>query len=188
MIMIELRNLILTAALLAALTGPAGAATDSALAEQLFRGFATCTPDAAAAARDALLQRGTPTEKTDAYWRYTVDFTVLGLPAKALDLGVCNITGEQGCGWAAYQAAVLALPLAEARTRLRRATGIDFTQERRDPRPKSPFSRPCSKATIPAKASCSAIRASCERAAGLRGRNARLRPRRASGRPAGSDE
>ena len=133
MTMIEPRNLFLTAALLAGLTGPAGAATDAALAEQLFRGFATCTPDAAAgAAREALLQRGTPTEKTDAYWRYTVDFTVLGLPAKALDLGVCNITGEQGCGWAAYQVAVLALPLAEARTRLLRATGIDFTQERRD--------------------------------------------------------
>jgi hypothetical protein len=131
--MIKSRNLILTAALLAGLTGPTGAATDSALAEQLFSGFATCTPDAAGrAAREALLQRGTPAEKTGQYWRYTVDFTVLGLPAKALDLGVCDITGEQGCGWATYYAAWLALPLAQARERLLRATGIDFTQERRD--------------------------------------------------------
>jgi hypothetical protein len=59
----------------ASLTGPARVATDSALAERLLRGFATCAPDAAAyVAREALLQRGTPAEKTEAYWRHTVDF------------------------------------------------------------------------------------------------------------------
>jgi hypothetical protein len=46
--------------------------------------------------------------------------------------GVCDRDGSGECGWGAYRVAVLALPLAEARERLRRATGINFTQERRD--------------------------------------------------------
>jgi hypothetical protein len=132
-----LRSLALfpTAALLAALTGPAGAVTDAALAEQLFRGFATCTiDDGARTAREALMRRLTPAVKEEAYWGYTVNFTVMGgLPATGLELGVCDNNGSGDCGWGAYRAAVLALPLAEARERLRRATGIDFTQERRDP-------------------------------------------------------
>ena len=122
------------AAPLAGLSGPAGAATDAALAERLFRGFATCTiDDGTRAARAALMRRLTPAVKEEAYWGYTVNFTVMGgLPATGLELGVCDRDGAGDCGWGAYRAAVLALPLAEARERLRRATGNDFTQERRD--------------------------------------------------------
>jgi len=132
--MIEPRSLRLIAALLAGLTGPAGAAADAALAEQLFRGFATCTiNDGVRAARATLMQRLTPAVKQEAYWGYTVNFMVMGgLPATELELGVCDNHGSGDCGWGVYRAAVLALPLAEARTRLLRATGIDFTQERRD--------------------------------------------------------
>jgi hypothetical protein len=126
--------LLLTAALLAGLTGPAGAATDAALAERLFRGFATCTiNDGTRAARAALMQRLTPAVKKEEFWRYTVDFTVLGgLPATGLELGVCDGEGHQACGWAAYHAVVIPLSLAEVRTYLRQMTGIDYTQERRD--------------------------------------------------------
>lgn len=61
---------------------------------------------------------------------YAIKSEVMGLPAKALMIGVCN-DGSRACGWGSFLAVVIAKPLKEARNQLKKRTGIDFTIEKR---------------------------------------------------------
>lgn len=55
----------------------------------------------------------------------------MGLPVKAIMVGVCDDHGDQACGWSAFTAAVIAKPFEEAKNHLKKKTGIDYTTEKR---------------------------------------------------------
>lgn len=75
--------------------------------------------------------------KTDDAWFYDTTGEIGGyelkLPVTQLTLGVCDKSGETACGWAAYTAVTIRLPVAEVRRRLYayRRSGVDYTVEAR---------------------------------------------------------
>jgi hypothetical protein len=56
----------------------------------------------------------------------------MGMPVKAIKLGVCDSDGGLECGWAGYTAVVIGKPLSETKSYLKEKTGIDFTKEKRE--------------------------------------------------------
>ncbi len=73
-----------------------------------------------------------PTTKKDYAWIYKVSGEYFGLPIKELVIGICDDTGERGCGWASYFGLVLSGQVEDVRARLLEKTGVDFTIEKRD--------------------------------------------------------
>jgi hypothetical protein len=91
--------------------------------------------------REKLLKYVNPSEKNDRYWVYnTTGYAVdnfgnyAKLPVKQILFGVCDKSGELGCGWSMYTALVLDMPKEKVRKNLitHRRQGIDFTIENRD--------------------------------------------------------
>ncbi|MBU2591016.1 MAG: hypothetical protein KKC21_03225 [Nitrospinae bacterium] len=98
-----------------------------------FDGFEKCdTYNELIEIADSLFANETPMVKEEWAWVYAVKSEFMGLPVDALELGVCDSTGERGCGWAMYTALVITKPLAETKKYLEDKTGIDFTLEERD--------------------------------------------------------
>lgn len=81
---------------------------------------------------DNLFSNEEPIVKEEWAWVYAVKSEFMGLPVEAIELGVCDSSGERGCGWSMYTALVIIKPLAETKKYLEDKTGIDFTQEERD--------------------------------------------------------
>ncbi len=81
---------------------------------------------------DSLFADREPIVKEEWAWVYAVKSEFMGLPVEAIELGVCDSSGERGCGWSMYTALVITKPLAETKKYLEDKTGIDFTQEERD--------------------------------------------------------
>jgi len=79
-----------------------------------------------------LISTGSPQKKDKTAWTYAVQAEVFGLPANAILIGVCDTSGERGCGWGNFLALVIARPLDEAKTHLKKRTGVDFTTEERE--------------------------------------------------------
>ncbi len=73
-----------------------------------------------------------PSTKLDGVWVYQVQGEYCGLPVKEIAVGVCDETGETGCGWASYLALIISRPLEEVKEILIKTTGVDFTIEKRD--------------------------------------------------------
>ena len=78
-----------------------------------------------------LMATGKPIKKEKDALAYAIKSEVMGLPVKAIKIGVCDASGSQACGWGSYLAVVIAKPLKEARDYLKKKTGIDFTKEKR---------------------------------------------------------
>ena len=78
-----------------------------------------------------------PIRKGEATWTYAAKGTVttnkgVKLPIKEVVLGVCDLQGHTGCGWAFYRSLVIADSVAKVKAALLKAHGIDYTQEKRD--------------------------------------------------------
>jgi hypothetical protein len=81
---------------------------------------------------DRLIAQGKPLRKKEGAWVYAIKSQIMGLPAKAIELGVCDASGERACGWGSYVGVVIARPLKETKDYLKKKKGIDFTKEMRD--------------------------------------------------------
>lgn len=98
-----------------------------------FYGFEKCdTSNELIEVTDSLFTNGQPMLKEEWAWVYAVKSEFMGLPVEAIELGVCDSTGERGCRWSMYTALVITKPLAETKKYLEDKTGIDFTLEERD--------------------------------------------------------
>lgn len=81
---------------------------------------------------DRLIAEGEPKKKEKTSWVYSIKSQVMGLSAKAIQIGVCGANGEQDCGWGTFVAVVIAKPLKETKDYLEKQKGINFTEENRD--------------------------------------------------------
>ncbi|MGH8655912.1 MAG: hypothetical protein ACREYE_28695 [Gammaproteobacteria bacterium] len=77
------------------------------------------------------LRRATPLKKEESIWTYATSFKMLELTVKAIKVGVCDASGSDGCGWASYRGVVMAMPLNNVKSYLKRQTRIDYTKEMR---------------------------------------------------------
>lgn len=73
-----------------------------------------------------------PQKKEKTAWTYAIKADVVGLPAHAMLVGVCNATGERDCGWGSFVAIVISKPLEEVKKHLKKQYGPDFTKEKRE--------------------------------------------------------
>jgi hypothetical protein len=78
-----------------------------------------------------------PIRKGEATWTYAAKGTVttskgVKLPIKEVVLGVCDLQGHTGCGWAFYRSLVISDSVAQVKAALLKAHGIDYTHEKRD--------------------------------------------------------
>lgn len=98
-----------------------------------FAGFEECrVTNELSATLTTLIAEGEPIKKEETAWTYEATSEVMGLPTKAIQIGVCNTQGSRDCGWASYLALTIAKPFDEARRQLIKRTGIDFSLEKRD--------------------------------------------------------
>jgi hypothetical protein len=81
---------------------------------------------------DDLFAHGSPVAKEKGTWVYAVSGRFMGMEIRRLELGVCNSSGERGCGWAVYTGLGIDSPKEAVRTLLKDKTGIDFTEAQRD--------------------------------------------------------
>ncbi len=81
---------------------------------------------------DRLFAESVPLKRENSYWSFAVTGEVMGLPIKAINIGVCGSDGSRDCGWGSYLALTIAKPFNEARIHLTKRFGIDFTEEKRD--------------------------------------------------------
>lgn len=77
------------------------------------------------------LRRDKPLKKEESIWTYATSFKMLELTVKAIKVGVCDASGSHACGWASYTAVVIAMPLNNVKSYLKRQTRIDYTKEMR---------------------------------------------------------
>jgi len=88
---------------------------------QEFKGFEKCKiSNKLSATLDELINDSDPIKKEEdprmwPTWKYAIKSEVMGLPAKAIILGVCD-DGSQACGWGSFLAVVIAKQLKEAKT------------------------------------------------------------------------
>ena len=102
------------------------------LDSQVFKGFDRCRiSKKLSGAKAQFIKSGKPLKKEKQVWTYAVKSEVMGLPVKAIMVGVCDDHGDQACGWSAFTAAVIAKPFEEAKNHLKKKTGIDYTTEKR---------------------------------------------------------
>jgi len=101
------------------------------ISSQEFKGFDKCKiSNKLSATLDRLINNVNPVKKEESVLTYSIKSEVMGLPAKALIIGVCN-DGSRACGWGSFLAVVISKPLKEAKSQLKKRTGIDFTKEKR---------------------------------------------------------
>ena len=123
----------LAAALLTASLAQAGDGIPLVVDERVTRDFIDCGESKEMRALvEALMASDKAREKTDSYFAFPIKGTVLGLPFSEIWIGVCNKTGERGCGWAMYQSFTIDMPLATAKAKLKSRYGVDFTVAKRD--------------------------------------------------------
>ena len=123
----------LTAALLTASLAQAGGGIPLAVDERVTRDFLHCGESREMRALvAALMASDKAREKTDSYFAFPVKGTVLGLPFSEIWIGVCNKTGERGCGWGVFRSFTIDMPIAKARAKLKARYGVDFTVAKRD--------------------------------------------------------
>lgn len=77
------------------------------------------------------LRRDKPLKKEESIWTYATSFKMLELTVKAIKVGVCDASGSHACAWASYTAVVIAMPLNNVKSYLKRQTRIDYTKEMR---------------------------------------------------------
>lgn len=106
----------------------------SSINSQAFNGFINeCRHDKELSdSIDRLRSAGKPVKKEAGVWTYLIKSEVMGMPVKAIILGVCDSNGGRECGGAGYTAVVIGKPLNEVKGYLKEKTGIDFTQENRE--------------------------------------------------------
>jgi hypothetical protein len=105
----------------------------SSIDSQEFEGFDRCEISKKLSRTfERLIAGERPLKKEEGAWTYAVKSHILDLPVKAVAIGVCDASGERACGWGSYVAVVIAKPFIEAREHLKRRTGMDFTEEKRD--------------------------------------------------------
>lgn len=68
-------------------------------------------------------------KKEKQVWTYAVKSEVMGLPVKAIMVGVCDDHGDQACGWSAFTAAVIAKPFEEAKNHLKKKPALIIRQK-----------------------------------------------------------
>jgi hypothetical protein len=123
----------LAVALLIASFAQAGDGIPLVVDERVTRDFLECGESREMRALvEALMASDKAGEKTDSYFSFPIKGTVLGLPFSEMWIGVCNKTGERGCGWAAFRSFSIDMPLAKAKMRLKSRYGVDFTVAKRD--------------------------------------------------------
>lgn len=79
-----------------------------------------------------LITSGKPEQKGETAWTYAIKSDVLGLPAHAMLVGICNAAGQRDCGWGSFLAIAISKPLEEVKMHLKKRFGADFTKEKRD--------------------------------------------------------
>lgn len=100
---------------------------------QNFYGFEQCkiTKDLEGEIKK-LITSGKPEKKGETAWTYAIKSEVLGLPAHAMLVGVCNASGQRDCGWGSFLAIAISKPLEEVKTHLKKQFRSDFTKEKRE--------------------------------------------------------
>ncbi len=95
-----------------------------------FVGFEKCqTGDKLSVSTGRLIKIGKPIKTEENTFTYEIKSEVMGLPVKAIMIGVCNDGVSQSCGWGSFLAVVIPKPMAEVRNHLKAKTGIDFAEE-----------------------------------------------------------
>lgn len=123
----------LAVALLTASLAQAGDGIPLMVDEWVTREFVECGESKEMRALvEALMASDKAREKTDSYFAFPVKGTVLGLPFSEIWIGVCNKTGERGCGWGVFRSFTIDMPLAKAKAKLKSKYGVDFTVVKRD--------------------------------------------------------
>lgn len=103
------------------------------IGSQDFDEFEHCkVSDKLAEAIKVLMYEGKPEKKEKTAWTYSIKAEVLELPANAMLIGVCDVSGERGCGWGSFLAVVIAKPLEEVKKHLKKKFGDDFTNQKRE--------------------------------------------------------
>jgi len=99
-----------------------------------FGGFENCnTIPKLHTTKSRLIKEVTPIKKEYNTLTFEIKSEVMGLPIKAIMLGVCELdNSSQACGWGSFMAVVIPRPLSEVRNQLKKEKGIDFTEEIRD--------------------------------------------------------
>lgn len=101
--------------------------------EKLTQDFITCGESKEMGALvESLMASDKAREKTGSYYSFALKGRVLGLPFSEMWIGVCDKTGERGCGWGVFRSFTIDLPFAEAKAKLKAKHGIDFTVAKRD--------------------------------------------------------
>lgn len=120
----------LAAALLSASVAQAG---DGFVDERVTQEFLQCGESREMRALvDELMASGKAKEETDSYFSFAIKGSVLGLPFSEIWIGVCDKSGERGCGWGVYRSFTIDMPLAKAKAKLKSRYRVDFTVEKRD--------------------------------------------------------
>ena len=123
----------LAAALLTTSVAQAGDGLPLVVEAQVARDFIHCGESKEMRALvDTLMASGKASEKTDSYFAFPIKGTVLGLPFSEMWVGVCDKTGERGCGWGVFRSFTIDMPLAKAKAKLKSKYGVDFTVVKRD--------------------------------------------------------
>lgn len=112
---------------------PKGSTGTYTINSQEFAGFEQCQiSDRLAETIKGLMASQKPLQKSDIAWSFAIATELFGLPAKELQVGVCDASGERSCGWGSYLAVVLAKPIGETKKHLHKRFGADLTKEVRD--------------------------------------------------------
>lgn len=107
--------------------------TAVAIPDGAFAGFDKCQPSKEfVAIMDDLFAHGHPIAKENGAWVFAVSGRFMDQEVRRLELGVCNSSGERGCGWAVYTGLGIDSPKETVRAILKTKTGIDFTEAQRD--------------------------------------------------------
>lgn len=123
----------LAAALLTASLAQAGDGLPLVVDERVTRDFLQCGESKEMRVLvEALMASDKARERTDSYFSFPIKGTVLGLPFSEMWIGVCNKTGERGCGWGGFRSFTIDMPLAKAKAKLKSKYGVDFTVVKRD--------------------------------------------------------
>lgn len=126
-------KILLAVALLMASLAQAGDGLPLVVDERVTRDFLQCGESKEMGVLvEALMASDKARERTDSYFSFPIKGTVFGLPFSEMWIGVCNKTGERGCGWGVFRSFTIDMPLAKAKAKLKSRYGVDFTVVKRD--------------------------------------------------------